>query len=125
MVSLNCHHIRVRNMLLTCCCFVQKLLKLQTVVGLLLGGRGGAWFQWRYVGWRVGRWVGGWVGGAGVPHGCTARGAMCDVRCDVRCDAMCDAMCDVRCDAMCDVGLRLRLRRGGAGVGLPQLCFHR
>ena len=33
------------------------------------------------------------------------------------CDAMCDAMCDVRCDAMCDVGLRLRLRRGGAGVG--------
>ena len=31
--------IRVRNMLLTCCCFVQKqLLELQTVVGLLLGG---------------------------------------------------------------------------------------
>ena len=30
--------IRVRNMLLTCCCFVQKLLEVQTVVGLLLGG---------------------------------------------------------------------------------------
>ena len=37
--------IRVRNMLLTCCCFVQKLLELQTVVGLLLGGGwlGGCW----------------------------------------------------------------------------------
>ena len=31
--------IRVRNMLLTCCCFVQKLLEVQTVVGLLLGMR--------------------------------------------------------------------------------------
>ena len=32
-------------MLLTCCCFVQKLLELQTVVGLLLGGGwlGGCW----------------------------------------------------------------------------------
>ena len=30
--------IRVRNMLLTSCCFVQKLLEVRTVVGLLLGG---------------------------------------------------------------------------------------
>ena len=30
--------VRVRNMLLTCCCFAQKLLEVQTVVGLLLGG---------------------------------------------------------------------------------------
>ena len=35
--------IRVRSMFLTCCCFVQKLLKLQPVVGLLLGWGGGSW----------------------------------------------------------------------------------
>ena len=51
--------IRVCNMLLTCCCFVQKLLKLQPVVGLLLGWGGGWWLGVDGVGGQVGRWVGG------------------------------------------------------------------
>ena len=51
--------IRVRSMFLTCCCFVQKLLKLQPVVGLLLGWGGGWWLGVDGVGGQVGRWVGG------------------------------------------------------------------
>ena len=55
--------IRVRSMFLTCCCFVQKLLKLQPVVGLLLGWGGGWWLGVDGVGGQVGRWVpaGRWV----------------------------------------------------------------
>ena len=54
---------RVRSMFLTCCCFVQKLLKLQPVVGLLLGWGGGWWLGVDGVGGQVGRWVpaGRWV----------------------------------------------------------------
>ena len=45
--------IRVRGMCLTCCCFVQKLLKLQPVVGLLLGWGGGWWLGVDGVGGQV------------------------------------------------------------------------
>ena len=63
--------IRVRNMLLTCCCFVQKLLELQTVVGLLLGG------GWGVAGVMVPVGVRGWwpTGPHSPPKSCEQKNA--------------------------------------------------